>query len=183
MYNSTMTRQHRVALAVLALGFSLLECPLSERLRYGDVNTYLFDCDLESVCGTRLFRLYGQTERHDRDRFIASVLDELSNIRKGRSLDWLPDTINFYRHFVEHCLDSPEALAARIALEEVRSRDQPALTVSQELDCLTELTSENVVDAVRASLTFDKFFLVYDGITRLADNTRVKSMVKASFAE
>jgi len=98
-------------------------------------------------------------------------------------LDWLPDTINFYRHFVERCLDSPERLAARIALGEARAQEQPALTVRQELDCLTELTSENVVDAARSSLTFDKFFLAYHGIARLADNMRVKSMVKASFAE
>ena len=183
MYDSAMTRQHRVALAVLALGSSLPECPLSERLRYGDVNTYMFDCDLESLCGTSLFYLHGQTQRRDRDRFLASILDELGNIREGRSLDWLPDTINFYRHFVERCLDSPERLAARIALGEARAQEQPALTVRQELDCLTELTSENVVDAARSSLTFDKFFLVYHGIARLADNTRVKSMVKASFAE
>jgi predicted Zn-dependent peptidase len=182
VYDGQATHQHRVALAVLALGFSLPECPLSERLRYADANTYMFGCDLESLCGTRLFCLYGQTQRRGRDRFIASILDELGNIREGRSLDWLPDTINFYRHFVERCLDSPERLAARIALEEARAQEQPALTVRQELDCLTELTSENVVDAARTSLTFDKFFLVYHGIARVADNMRVKSMVKASFA-
>jgi hypothetical protein len=176
-------RRHRVPLKVLSMGFSLPACPLFERLRYGDVNVYTFGCNLESVCGIRLLCLYGVTQRRDRDRFIARVLDELTSIRKGRPLDWLPDTVNHCRHAVEQSLDLPDVLAARIALEEARAQEQPALTVRQELEWLTELTSEKVADAVRATLTFDKFFLVYHGIARLADNRRVKSMVKASFGE
>ncbi len=178
-----LPRRHRLALGLLQMGMRAVSSPLFEQVRYGSGSTYHFGVHTDLLQDASVFYVTGYTNPADRDRFVCCVTDEMARMRSGDSIpEWLETVRAQYRYFVERALDSPTSIASRIGREEVLAGEHPALSITEELSALNELTAEELTQIANDLFRRENMFVVYDGLNRPFDERRLRRLVESRFA-
>jgi predicted Zn-dependent peptidase len=173
----------RTALNLLVSGLQGPGSPPSEKLRYVTGSTYEHHFSYSNLAGTRIFSLYGVTDKGDRDAFIRQGLQEFANIRSGNvSAAWFTNMKQRWRHWVEQAFDSPWHVAYRLGREEAAVSPAAPITIAEELQLIGGLSVDDAAETTRRLFTRDNLFLFFDSPrTRLLETRRVKRLVEECF--
>lgn len=173
----------RTALNLLVSGLQGPGSPPSEKLRYVTGSTYEHHFRYDNLAGTRVFSLYGATQRGDRDAFIRQGLREFANIRSGKvSAEWFTNMKQRWRHWVEQAFDSPWHVAYRLGREEAAVSPGAPITIAEELELISGLSVDDAAETTRRLFTRDNLFLFFDSRrTPLFQTRRVRRLVEECF--